>query len=119
VCCGRSGSATGASAFGRRSRTAPTDGRLDTDDEAALQDLLAHRAPVDAGRLAALAAARVRRVTTELTDHHDIAPARVVVADAGPDDSVAPPAVRGRIGVDPRVARLSAPASEATTAGVR
>ena len=102
-------------------RTDGRPGRLDADDEAALQDMLAHRAPVDPGRLDALAAARVTRVTTELADRHRIAPARVVVGDAGPDDGAAPPAVRGRIGVDPRVARHSvpAPASDAATSGVR
>jgi hypothetical protein len=44
-----------------------------------------------------------------------------VVADAGPDDGAAPPAVRGKIEVDPRVARLSAPTpeSDAATSGVR
>jgi hypothetical protein len=108
----------------RRALEARVDGRagrLDADDEAALQDILAHRPPVDAGRLAALAAARVTRVRTELADHHGIAPARVVVADAGPDDGALPPAVRGRIRMDPRGARLPAPVpvSDATTSGVR
>jgi hypothetical protein len=94
-------------------------GRLDPDDEAALQDMLAHRAPVDADRLAALAAARVTRVTTELADRHDIARARVVIADVGPNDSPSPPAVRGTLEVDPRLTRLPAPApaSGATTWG--
>jgi hypothetical protein len=102
-------------------RTDGRPGRLDADDEAALRDMLAQRPPVDADRLAALVAARVTRVTTELADRHGVAPARVVVTDAAPDDSAASPAVRGRIGVDPRVARHSvpAPASEATTSGVR
>jgi hypothetical protein len=96
-------------------------GRLDTDDEVALQDMLAQRPPVDAGRLAALAAARVTRVSTELANRHGIVAARVVVAVAGADDGTAPPGVRGRIEVDPRAARLSAPApaSDAATSGVR
>jgi hypothetical protein len=96
-------------------------GRLDADDEAALEALLARRAPDDAGRLADLAAARVTRVTTDLGERHGIAPARVAVA-VGPDEVAARPVVRGRIGVDPHVARLSppAPASEAAlTHGVR
>jgi hypothetical protein len=94
-------------------------GRLDADDEAALDNMLAHRAPVEPGRLAALAAARVSRVRAELASRHRIAPARVVVGDTPPDDGAAAPGVRCRIGVDPHVAPLSAPgqASEATTHG--
>jgi hypothetical protein len=94
-------------------------GRLDADDEAALKDMLAQRPPVDAGRLAALAAARVTRVKTELAER-GIAAARVAVADPGPDDGGVPPGVRGTIGVGPRVVRLSVPApAEAPAAGVR
>jgi hypothetical protein len=80
--------------------------------------MLAQRPPVDAGRLAALAAARVTRVKTELADR-GIAAARVAVADPGSEDGGAPPGVRGKIGVGPSVVRLSVPAAEATTSGMR
>ena len=84
-------------------------GQLDIDDEAALRDMLA-RAPVDADRLTALAAERVTLVTAELADRHDIPRGRVVIADAGPKESLAPPAVRGTLQVDPRLTQRRAPA---------
>jgi hypothetical protein len=84
-------------------------GQLDDDDQEELDDLLARRPPVDPGRLEALAAARVARITTELGAQYAIAPTRVVVTAAKPEDGAAPPAVRGRIGVESRIARIAAP----------
>ena len=76
-------------------------GRLGPDDEAVLRELVAAGPPIDEARLAALAAARLRRVANVLADQHAISPARVIVTDPGPyDEAPLPPTVQARIEVD-------------------
>jgi hypothetical protein len=74
-----------------------------------LEDMLAHRAPVDPRLVDGLAAARVKHVTSDLADRHAIARTRIVAADTRPGDGAGPPAVRGRLGVDRRSAWPSTP----------
>jgi hypothetical protein len=84
-------------------------GRLDAGDEATLAEIVAKRRSLDSERVAALRNARVTSVANELAERYDIAPARIVVGDAGPEERSAPPAVRGKIIVDPRGSWRSGP----------
>ena len=88
-------------------RGAGRPGSLDADDEAVVDELIAQGPPIADDRLAALAAARLTRVTSALTAEHGIAVARVLTADPVGPVTATTPAVRARIGVDPRAPDLT------------
>jgi hypothetical protein len=71
-------------------------GRLDADDEAALDALVAAAPPVTDDRVAALAAARVAHVANLLAIRHAVGPTRVVVAEPSAHVSAASPSVDAR-----------------------
>jgi hypothetical protein len=81
-------------------------GRLDEDDEAAVDELIAQGPPVPDDRLAALASARLTRIASTLATYA-VAPARVVLSDPSGHASATPPAVRARITVDTRATTLT------------
>jgi hypothetical protein len=81
-------------------RAAGDPGRLGADDESALSEMVAAAPPIDERRLAALVAARLRRVAEALAGQHAISPARVIVTGPGRDDASGRPAVQARIEVD-------------------
>jgi len=82
-------------------RGAGRPGRLDTDDEAVVTELIAEGPPISADRLAALAAARLAGVADRLAEDA-VARARVRIVAPSARETPAAPAVRARIGVDTR-----------------
>ena len=88
-------------------RGAGRPGSLDADDEAVVDDLIAQGPPIADDRLAALAAARLTRVTSALAAEHGVAAARVLTADPAGPVTATPPSVRARIGADPRTPDLA------------
>jgi len=87
-------------------RGADRPGRLDEDDEATVDRLIAEGPPIADSRLEALAEARLARVTTVLSDQ-GITRTRVLLAPSLARETAAPPVVRARIAVDPRLPGLA------------
>jgi hypothetical protein len=77
-------------------RGAGDPGRLDPDDEAALDELVAAAPPVPDERVAALAAARVTYISNLLAGRHAVSTNRVVVGEAPDHERAAPPTVDAR-----------------------
>lgn len=87
-------------------RGAGRPGRLDEDDEEVVDRLITEGPPIGDDRLAALAEARLARVASVLGDQ-GVARTRVLVATPVGRETAAPPAVRARIAVDPRIQGIS------------
>ena len=87
-------------------RGAGRPGRLDDDDEEAVDRLISEGPPIADDRLAALAEARLTRVASVLADQ-GVARTRVLVAAPVGRETAAPPAVRARIAVDSRIPGIS------------
>jgi len=87
-------------------RGAGRPGRLDQDDEETVDRLIAEGPPIADDRLVALAEARLARVQTVLADQ-GVTRARVLTATTLAREGAAPPVVRARIAVDPRLPGLA------------